>query len=381
MMRYPLPAVVVSVLLGLTFSAARADAPQLPSDRLFTHPTEAAHRFDDFTVSANDRRIESAEKLTRVRKLLANRRLDGVVIATERNFDWITAGGKDSVSWAQRESPVKLLITADRLYLIANNIEGPRVQDEELAGLGYELVEYPWHSSEAEVLLPQLKGKKVAFDSEAAAVAARRDPVKDLLDFQELYFPLTSGEMKKYRWLGRKTVEELQEVAQVIRPGMTEKDVQYLLARELWYWDIFPTVILSAVDDRIRAYRHPVVQGATLNHYVALNVCTRKWGLVVSTTRMVYFGEPDAKLPRAWQEGAKVIASMWDASQPGHTLGDVVNSARSAYEKAGFPEEWNRHHQGGPIFTLERLSRPSQGDKTVIRPGMEIAWNPTLQGS
>jgi Xaa-Pro aminopeptidase len=375
---------LLAAVLALGASAQKKPAPVadgLASDELFTNPTKAVHRFDEFVYTPNERLREATEKVERLRKTLAARKLDGVVIGTERNLNWLTAGGKDTVVWAQRETGVKLLVTADKLYLIANNIEGPRVSTEELAGLGYEWVQYNWYGKEKDALEPLLKGKKVAFDLPADAVTYKRDPVKMVFDFQEVYYPITQGELKKYRWLGHKTVEVLEQVAQVVRPGMTERDVQYLLNREYWYWDIFPTVVLSAVDDRFRTYRHPVVMGATLKNYVALNVCTRRWGLVISTTRLVYFGQPDAALAKAWAEGPKVDAAMLAASRPGNTLGDVVKAAQKAYSEIGYPDEWKLHHQGGMVLGLERLYLVPPGDKTEIRPGMVLAWNPTVQGS
>jgi antitoxin VapB len=162
---------------------------------------------------------------------------------------------------------------------------------------------------------------------------------------------------------------------------MSERDVQYLLARECWYWDIVPTVILTSADERFRTYRHPVVQGETIKNYVALNVCTRRWGLVISATRMLYFGDVDPKLDKAWKLGPKVVAGMWAATRPGKKLGDVVDAARRAYSEIGYPEEWKLHHQGGMILTKERLDLATADDKTPIVPGMVLAWNPTVQGS
>lgn len=360
--------------------AAEPSRAPLPSDDLFTNPARAAHRFDEFVYPAEERKTEAEEKVARVRKLLAARKLDGLVIATERNFNWVTAGGADNVVWAQRESPVKLLITPDRLHLIADNIEGPRVMTEEVQNLGYDWKKYPWHGKEADALEPLIKGKRIAFDLPAAAIAYRREP-SAIIDLKDIYYPITAGELKKYRWLGRKTAEVLEQVARVVRPGMTERDVQYLLAREFWYWDIFPTVILSAVDDRFQTYKHPVVTGKELRSYVALNVCTRRWGLTVSTTRLVHFGEPPAALKKAWEDGPKVAAAMWAASRPGNTLGDVVRAAQEAYARVGHPNEWKLHHQGGMILTLERLYLAPPDDRTAIIPGMVLAWNPTLQGA
>ncbi|HEU4754780.1 MAG TPA: M24 family metallopeptidase, partial [Armatimonadota bacterium] len=256
-----------------------------------------------------------------------------------------------------------------------------RVMDEELQGLGYQWVRYDWHAPEADALSPLIKGRRVAFDLPAVAAEYKRDSGTTTLDFADVYFPLTKGEVKKYHWLGRKTSEVLEKVADVVRPGMTERDVQYLLQRELWYWDIYPTVVLSAVDDRFKTYRHPVVVGATLDRMVALNVCTRRWGLVISTTRVLHFGEPEPSLGKAWENGAKVAAAMWASTRPGKTLGDVVAAAQKGYREIGFPDEWKLHHQGGPILTLERLFLVTPGDRTPVRPGMTLAWNPTVQGA
>ena len=374
---------VAGLVLGLCAHgpAQAADPPLLPSDDLFSNPRRSFHRFDDFVYTASERKTEAAEKVARVRKLLSERKLHGIVIATERNLNWLTAGGKDNVVWTQRETPVKLLVTADKLTLIADNIEGPRMVTEELEGLGYEWVRYMWHGSDSEALGPLIRGKKVAFDTPAAAAAYKADPATAVIDFQPVYYPVTRGELKKYRWLGRKTCEVLEQIAQAVRPGMTERDVQYLLAREFWYWDIVPTVLLTAVDDRFKLYRHPVVVGAELKRYVALNVCTRRWGLVISTTRMVHFGDPDPALAKAWEDGPKVHAAMWAASKPGRTLGDVIAAAQKSYAEMGFPDEWKLHHQGGMILALERLYLVPPGDRTKIIPGMVLAWNPTVQGT
>lgn len=377
-------AVAAGALLPVTLlgtASHAADRPMLPSDELFTNPRRSFHRFDDFVYTPKERQAEITEKVARLRKLLTDRKLDGVVIATERNLNWLTAGGKDNVVWAQRETPVKLLVTADKLVLVADNIEGPRMMTEELTGLGFDWVKYNWYGEEKDALAPLLRGKKIVFDLPAAALQYARDPAGSLFDFQAVYYPITDGELKKYRWLGRKTVEVLEQVADLVRPGMSERDVQYLLAREYWYWDIFPTVLLTAADDRFLTYRHPVVAGNEIKNYVALNVCTRRWGLVVSTTRMVYFGEPDPKLDKVWKDGPNVIAAMWGETRPGKTLGDVVGAAQSAYRAMGYPEEWKLHHQGGMVMGLERLYLVRPGDNTRMVPGMVLAWNPTVQGS
>lgn len=376
--------ITFSALMALTAFSATPSLSQesrLPSDDLFQAPTRAAHRFDNFVYTLKERQAEATQKVERLRKVMKDKKWDAVVIATERNLNWLTAGGKNTVVWVQRETAPRIVVTADKLQLVADNIEGPRMMAEELSGLGYEWISFNWYEGEAKTLGPLLKGKKVAFDTPAQAASFERDPVKNVYDFQDVYYPITQGELKKWRWLGRKTSEILEQVAGVVKPGMTERDVQYLLAREFWYWDIVPTVLLTAVDERFRTYKHPVVVGATMKNYVALNVCTRRWGLTVSTTRLVYFGTPDDRLAKAWAEGPKVYGAMWAASKPGATLGDVIEAAQKAYASIGLPEEWKLHHQGGMIMGLERLYLVAPGDTTKIKGGMVLAWNPTAQGS
>ena len=52
------------------------------------------------------------------------------------------------------------------------------------------------------------------------------------------------------------------------------------------------------------------------------------------------------------------------------------------YERAGFPDEWKRHHQGGVIGYLprERLATPSE-THYAISSCEAMAWNPTVEGT
>ena len=52
-----------------------------------------------------------------------------------------------------------------------------------------------------------------------------------------------------------------------------------------------PSVYLFAVDDRIFKYKHAAARGKRLKQYGMLNLCARKWGLAISITRFVHFGE------------------------------------------------------------------------------------------
>lgn len=59
----------------------------------------------------------------------------------------------------------------------------------------------------------------------------------------------------------------------------------------------------------------------------------------------------------------------------------VFDAIRDAYAAVGHPEEWERHHQGGPIGyeTREWIATPESTESVPLP--MTYAWNPTVQGS
>ena len=51
-----------------------------------------------------------------------------------------------------------------------------------------------------------------------------------------------------------------------------------------------------------------------------------------------------------------------------------------AYERAGFPEEWRRHHQGGLTGYKGREVFATPGDTTPLATSCAVAWNPSITG-
>ncbi|MEE8121885.1 MAG: hypothetical protein V3T55_10170 [Anaerolineales bacterium] len=72
---------------------------------------------------------------------------------------------------------------------------------------------------------------------------------------------------------------------------------------------------------------------------------------------------------------------MIAATRPGKTLGEVFQVASTAYQDAGFPDEWHLHHQGGPAGydPREFIATPDSTD--VVAVGQVYAWNPSIPGT
>jgi antitoxin VapB len=137
---------------------------------------------------------------------------------------------------------------------------------------------------------------------------------------------------------------------------------------------------LYAVDDRILKYKHAVPRGHRLKQYAMLNLCARKWGLVVSITRFMHFGALPAELEARFKSAAQVNAALLHATRAGAKSSELFLVAQAAYAAEGFSGEEKFHHQGGPTGYGERewVATPS-GTATVVD-NQAFAWNPSIRG-
>jgi antitoxin VapB len=165
-----------------------------------------------------------------------------------------------------------------------------------------------------------------------------------------------------------------------VEPGLSEYDLEAITAAGLLRRGIWPSVALYAVDDRILQYKHAVPRGNRLKLYGMLNLCARKWGLVVSITRFIHFGALPVVLAARFQAAANVNAALLDATRVGATSAALFGVARAAYAAEGFPGEEKLHHQGGPAGYGEREWLATPDGKETVVDNQAFAWNPSIRG-
>lgn len=86
-------------------------------------------------------------RLDRVRALMSEKSFDGLYLRGQDNFAWLSCGGRNYVGMGAA-GICGLLVTADKCYAITNNIEAPRMRDEEhLEELGFELRYGLWYDN------------------------------------------------------------------------------------------------------------------------------------------------------------------------------------------------------------------------------------------
>ncbi|MBU0477040.1 M24 family metallopeptidase [bacterium] len=314
-----------------------------------------------------DIKAEIKEKEKRLHGFMDNNGYGAVIINKQNSFAWLTCGGDNHVGIATETGSVTAIVTKSKKYIIANNIEAPRIKDEEINDQGFEVVEFAWNEADrsAEIIKEITDGMRVASDEEIAP----------------LRYSLTQPEIEKYRWIGHESSKSLKEVSDIIKPGDSEHKVAGLVAERLLPSGIIPIVLLIAADERIKKYRHPIPTDNRIKKHVMIVVCARKWGLITSLTRLVHFGSLPAELREKHDAVTEVDASFTANTRPGNIVGDIFSKALDIYERTGFRDEWKLHHQGGATGYSCRDYKGTSDSKEVVELNQAFAWNPSITGT
>lgn len=324
------------------------------------------------------RQEELAIKLARVRRFLEEAGYDAGLFASDQGFAWMACGAADLVEHTGEmgRSFANVLVTPDAAYLLASNIEMPRLLAEEVNGLDLEPVEYPWTDGGSEECIARLLGRRsnAAADTRIEGMAFERDRLALLRT------PLTDVEIERFRSLCVRSADAMAATIDAIRPGMSEIEIQAVGGHEILARDAFPSIILVGTDERISRFRHPIPTAARLERYCMVVMCLQKWGLVSSLTRLVHFGAFPEELRRRYGALLDVEHALIAATRPGESLAQVFSVGENAYAAAGFPGEEKKHFQGGTCGYYSREQELSPAVDYHVQEGEVFAHNPSITG-
>jgi Xaa-Pro aminopeptidase len=260
------------------------------------------------------------------------------------------------------------------VFLLANEVEAPRLAEEEVSrNLGIEIRSLPWYTD-------SLLGK-TATDITGTASGEMLTDDKLENEIRGLRTCLEPEEIERYRELGVSSARALEGVCKSLRGGETEFEMAGRVSEALWAAGIDPITLLVAADERTCRFRHVVPTENRLKRYAILSICARKYGLIVSATRLVHIGPPPRDLQQKAENTLKVEAAFFTATRPGVTYSAIFQEARAEYAKAGVPEEWKLHHQGGLTGYVAREVRVLPDSAARVRENEAYAWNPTITGT
>ena len=318
---------------------------------------------------------EFKQKQERIRALLAENELDALLLRNVSSFAWATCGAASYINIATTTGAASLLIRPSSRFVICDNIEATRLEQEEgLKDQGWEFRVGPWHQASQQIA-ELTRGQRLGADSPYPGAA-------DLaLALSRQRAELTPQEGERFVALGRLCAGAMDEAIRTVRPGQTEYEIAGKLAQAAESRGAQAIVNLIASDERIYSFRHPLPTGKKLEKYAMLVLCGRRWGLVCSLTRLVHFGPLPGELRRKVEATAQVDATLIAATRPGRTLGNVFQQGVEAYGTAGYPDEWQLHHQGGPAGYEPRESIATPSSPEVVVQGQVYAWNPSITGT
>jgi Xaa-Pro dipeptidase len=309
-----------------------------------------------------------------LRELMDKHGVGALLLSTPANFAWYTGGADNRVDHGDPVGVASVLITTDDAYILTNNIEAPRMREEQ--SLEMEVVEHPWHEEPTALLRDLTGGASLGTDSPSTS-----DP--DLsAEISPLRYVLDEDAVEAYRRLGEDTVQAMSETADFLSSETDEFEAAAELSSACLRRGMYAPVLLAASEQRLARHRHPVPHGGPLGWQAMLVVCAERDGLFISLTRMIYFQEPDPQTARRQEACEEVLRRMREeATGEGHTLAQAFEDCRRIYAEAGFPEGWRDHHQGGMTGYASREIIATPETRQQIREGQTFAWNPSLVGA
>jgi Xaa-Pro dipeptidase len=320
---------------------------------------------------------EIKEKERRVKSFLDTEGFKALLLKRQANFSWLTCGGLNLVGITTELGATSLLITGKEKFLISNNIEAPRmVEEEALEQQGFIVKTYPWHEDREAAIVKEMVG-----DAQLGSDVPFPGAVTVSEEVARLRYSLTPEEVNRYRWLGERASRALEQTLMETRRGEKESEVVGRLCSNLWKDRIDPVTLMAAADDRVSRFRHPIPTEKRIEKYLMVSVNARKWGLIVSFTRFLYFGKVPDELLEKYLANVFIDCTFMAASLPGLPAREVLQRGIDAYREKGFPEEWKLHHQGGSIGYTGRDYRTTFNTQESIQENQAFTWNPSITGT
>ena len=314
----------------------------------------------------------------RLRRLMAEKGLDGILLKKQPNFSWLTAGGLNMVGIATEMGMTSLLVTRSGRYVIANNIEAGRMLKEEgLGELGFELLTHAWHVDREAELVGKVAGDLSRVGSDSGFAGTRN--VEG--DVKKLRYSLTENEVERFLFLGDRLSRAVEKVALAVRPGDAECEIAGRVGAELWKDRIDPTGFQSAADERVSSYRHPIPTNRLIRKYLMISVNARYKGLISTITRIVHIGKPDPKLIRQFADTTEIECRMIEATRPGVPASVPFEAGLEAYRELGYADEWKLHHQGGAMGYYARDIKVTSETMDLVEENQAYCWNPSITGT
>lgn len=316
--------------------------------------------------------------------MLSAENLGGVLLSSQHNFAWATGGRSNGINLSIEPGACFLFIRADgKKFVLANNIEMPRILAEEISPEEFEPVEFSWQTEKSSGDFVIGKAKSLAQGDKNIASDLSLSPNIRSIEgsIARCRYELTESEIERFRDLGKDAGSALSKIFELIKPGETEKTIARKVKNALLFYNIESVVTLVGADERIGKFRHPVPTANTWKKVLLIAVCAKREGLIASLSRIACIGEIPGELQRKTEAVARIFANFLAATKPGANGAEIYKIAADAYTEKGFGDEINLHHQGGAAGYKSRdwVAHPASAE--IVQKNQAFAWNPSITGT
>ena len=316
--------------------------------------------------------------------MLAENKFGGALLNSQHNFAWLTGGKSNGINLSAENGACFLLIKNDgKCFVLAGNIEMPRLLSEEISAETFEPVEFAWQKEKASGDFVIKKAQAIL--ENGANLASDLYLSRDVPAIENLIAPcrysLTDAEIERYRELGKDAGKAIGEAIKIVSAGDTEIEIARKTRGELAKYNINPVVNLVGADERIEKFRHPIPTGNRWKKVLLIAVCANREGLIANLSRIICVGKIPDELRRKTEASAYVFTKLLSETKPGKSGAELYKIAADAYAEKGFADEINKHHQGGATGykTRDWVIHPASNERVYTN--QAFAWNPSITGT
>jgi hypothetical protein len=320
--------------------------------------------------AAADRRTDLEKKQGRIASLLQQVGCEGLLILDPDNFAWLTGGAAARGVVDPADLPA-LYYSADQRWAVASNVDSQRLFDEELDGLGFQLKQWPWHADREQLLADLCHGRSVACDLPRRGVK----PVGEQL--RRLRRSLSPYEQACFRVVGTIVSHALEATCRNLAPNQTEREAAGQLHHRLVHRGAQPVSVEVAADGRSRRYRRCGYTGVPIQRYCFLRVTARKYGLCVTASRSLCFGEADPVFRKEHAAACKISATYIASSWPDAMPRQVLATGRHIYQISDFEHEWRLAPQGAVTGRAPVELQLTPQTEELFQADWAVTWNAT----
>ena len=248
-------------------------------------------------------------------------------------------------------------------WLVAGNVDTPRLFDEELDQLGFLLKEWNWQRGRAPLIGELVAGKRIASDRPFPNMMLINDHLRLRLR------PLKDFTLNRYRELGRLVAQALQATARTLNRGETEREVAGALAHRFLRHGLEASHISVAADGRLAEQRRLGYTAKTVDNAVTLQATGSRDGLYVTASRTVCFGTVSDELKQPYDTAIRLSAVWRSLTLPDRSFADWLDVSKQVLVGTEFEHELRLSPigYGSGWHAAEELKRIGQDEPFVAQ--------------